>query len=176
MSFRMLAETYLRPDATIRRPRRCALGSYGLFKCSLESINLAGNLTPTWYVRIYLVITNFPEKLSTWKIQDGKLYHYHPNLLLEDVVEDLNAWKLVPSDEERRVVLLEVHDDPQSAHLGVQKTYMRIATRYFWPGCYRDVLNYVKSCVTCQTCKVGQQLPAGMMGHRIVEEPWVVVI
>ena len=142
---------------------------------ALESINLANELAPTWYVRRYLAVTNVPEKFTTWRIQGEKLYHYHPKPLLEGVVEDLDAWKLVPNDGERRVVLREAHDDPQSAHLGVQKTYMRVATRYFWPGCYRDVLNYVKSCVICQTCKVEQQLPAGMMGHRIVEEPWVVV-
>ena len=95
------------------------------------------------YASLTLSVTNFPEKFPTWKIQDGKLYHYHPNPLLEGVVEDLDVWKLVPSDEERGVVLREAHDDPQSALLGVQKTYMRIATRYFWPRCYRDVpVNY----------------------------------
>ena len=82
-------------------------------------------------LRRYLAVTNFSEKFPTWKIQDGKLYHYHSNPLLEGVVEELDAWKLVPSDEEQRAVLLEAYDDPQSARLGVQKMYMRIATSYF---------------------------------------------
>ena len=52
---------------------------------------------------------------------------------------------------------------------------MRVSIKYYWPGYYRDVNKYVRSCVTCQTCKVEQLGPGGLMGHRVVEEPWLVI-
>ena len=107
--------------------------------------------------------------------KDGRLYHFRPKPSLANLVENLVAWKLVPNDEERRVVLSENHNDPQSGHLGTHKTYERISTQYFWPGCFKEVADYVRCCPTCQSCKVEQKAPAGFMGQRIVEEPWIVV-
>ena len=52
---------------------------------------------------------------------------------------------------------------------------MRVSLRYYWPGYFRGVNKYVRSCTICQTCKVEQLSPAGLMGHHVVEEPWIVV-
>ena len=106
---------------------------------------------------------------------DSRLYHYRPNPLVTDFFYDLDDWKLVPTDTERESVLIEAHDDPQSGHLGTQKTYALVSRRYYWPGYYRDVNKYVNSCATCQMCKVEQKVSVGLMGHRVVEEPWTVV-
>ena len=73
------------------------------------------------------------------------------------------------------LILSEAHDVPQADHLGIEKTYKRIAIDYFWPGCFQDIVNYIKKCEICQTCKVDQKAPAGMMGERIVEQPWMIV-
>ena len=87
----------------------------------------------------------------------------------------MNGWKLVPKDDERQSILQEAYDDPQSGHLGTQKTSMRVCLRYYWPGYFRDVNKYVRSCTICQICKVEQLSPAGLMGYRVVEEPWIIV-
>ena len=52
---------------------------------------------------------------------------------------------------------------------------MRVSMKYYWPGCFKDVKKHVNSCTPCQLCNVEQLVPVGLMGHRIVEEPWVVV-
>ena len=36
-------------------------------------------------------------------------------------------------------------------HLGINKTYDAIRSKYFWINLYKDVTNFVTSCVTCQT-------------------------
>lgn len=85
-------------------------------------------------------------------------------------------WKLVIPKESRDEVLKECHDDPKSAHLGVQKTIDRILVRYFWPGMTADVKAYVRGCRTCQMSKSRNVKPAGMMGrYRIARTPWQMI-
>ena len=50
----------------------------------------------------------------------------------------------------RSAVLCLANDIPLSGHLGVEKTKDRILKNYYWPGIFKDVANYVKSCDTCQ--------------------------
>ena len=96
-------------------------------------------------------------------------WYFRRFLAVSSYPEKFPTWKI----ENNR--LYHYHDDPQSGHLGTQKTYLRIATDYFWPGCYRDVNNYVRKCNICQSCKVEQKASVGFMGQRIVEQPWIVV-
>lgn len=77
----------------------------------------------------------------------------------------------MPRDDQRKIIITEAHDDPQSGHLGIQKTYIRIARDYFWPNCFREV----RECLTCQTCKVEQAAPPGTMNQRTIEEPWTMI-
>ncbi|XP_032690005.1 uncharacterized protein K02A2.6-like [Odontomachus brunneus] len=71
--------------------------------------------------------------------------------------------------------LTEFHDHPQAGHLGIDKTYHRLAVAYYWPKMFCEVVEYVKRCDVCQQTKVSQQAPAGLMGRRVVEAPWTVV-
>ena len=146
-----------------------------MYDDSVEKINLVKRFIPSWYFRRFIAVSSYPEKFPTWRIEDNKLYHYRPDPVISTLVRDLNEWKLVPIDEDREIILESAHDDPQSGHLGTQKTYMRIVTEYFWPGCFRDVASYVRKCEICQTCKVDQKVAPGFMGQRIVEQPWIVV-
>lgn len=77
---------------------------------------------------------------------------------------DLEAWKLILPKEWRLRVIDEAHQEPQSGHLGHEKAYPRVALQYYRFGMFRDIVDYVKSCDTCQKCKVEQTCPAGMMG------------
>ena len=90
-------------------------------------------------------------------------------------MDDLNQCKMVIPAEDRLTVLREAHDTPQAGHLGVEKTYHRIAIRYFWPRLFHDVMEYVRNCEVCQKTKVEQRLPVGLMGRRVVSTPWSVV-
>lgn len=140
-----------------------------------ENLYLAEDALGSWYMRKFLSVTEFPERYPTWRIIDKNLYFYRPDKVVFPDEEDLNKWKLVPPDEDRNQILCEVHNDPQSGHLGTEKTYKKLALRYFWPGAYNDIYEYVKRCETCLRCKVDQRVPPGLLGHRVVENPWVVV-
>lgn len=59
----------------------------------------------------------------------------------------------------RASVLQSCHDN--SAHLGIDKTYKKIATRFFWPKLKSCVSNYVNSCIHCQKRKSSNHKPYG---------------
>ena len=53
------------------------------------------------------------------------------------------------------------HDTPQYAHGGIHKTYYALSQDFFWPGMYRDVKSFCKTCDTCQrTTKKGRNVKA----------------
>ena len=106
-----------------------------------------------------------------WKVENGLLYHYRANHILPD----LDSWQMVLPKEHHAAALAEAHDQPQAVHLGVNKTYHRLATHFYWLGFYHHVAQYVKVCDICQRCKVEQAKPVGETGHRVIEEPWLMV-
>ena len=62
--------------------------------------------------------------------------------------------KIVVPSNERKVVLSEYHDSADSGgHDGIWRTYMKISKRFTWPNMRREVMEYVKSCPTCQNHK-----------------------
>jgi Integrase core domain. len=128
-----------------------------------------------WYRRKVTEVSRDPARFPDWKLNDNFLYLHRPNPVVSAVVRDLSAWKLVLPKNRREQVLIESHTDPQSGHLGVDKTYRRLATDYFWPGMFRDTAKFVRRCETCQRCKVEQAAPAGFMAQRTVQQPWSLV-
>ncbi|CAF4548885.1 unnamed protein product [Didymodactylos carnosus] len=55
------------------------------------------------------------------------------------------------------------HDSPTSGHLGVNKTWHKIRDRYFWPGMYNKIKEYVLSCTKCQQFKIARAKPTGKL-------------
>lgn len=60
-------------------------------------------------------------------------------------------------------LLYAYHDSPTSDHLGVNKTWSKIRNRFFWPGMYQAVKQYVLSCAKCQTCKISRFKSTGQL-------------
>uniref|UniRef100_A0A3B3HIN5 Gypsy retrotransposon integrase-like protein 1 n=3 Tax=Oryzias latipes TaxID=8090 RepID=A0A3B3HIN5_ORYLA len=50
----------------------------------------------------------------------------------------------------RPLVLHLAHTIPWAGHLGQQKTYMRLGSRFFWPTMFKDVKQYCSTCPDCQ--------------------------
>ena len=63
--------------------------------------------------------------------------------MLDPLIPDLEAWKLVVPEKQRLEVLKEAHLEPQAGHLVVEKTYHRLSHRYYWLGIYADVAKFV---------------------------------
>jgi len=128
-----------------------------------------------WYNERRRRILEKPGRYPGWRVMDERLYFRRPHPVVSQVIEDRDRWKLVVPRESRGEVMRENHDPPHAGHLGVEKTYQRIAVRYYWPRMFKDVANYVRRCDTCQRTKVEQDVPVGLMGRRAIEAPWVVV-
>lgn len=60
-------------------------------------------------------------------------------------------------------ILKEYHDSVIGGHNGETKTYLRIASDWFWVGMKSQITQYVKQCSICQHMKVSQQHPVGLL-------------
>lgn len=57
----------------------------------------------------------------------------------------------------------EMHGGVIGGHGGVQKTYHRIASEFFWIGMRRDIAKMVSECGICQQNKYSTLTPAGLL-------------
>ena len=81
-------------------------------------------------------------------LEDGILYH-----IAEPVRLDCQPrQQLVIPGSLVHTVLTNSHET--SGHFGIDKTYDKIRSRYYWKHSYKDVVNHVNRCVTCNTRKL----------------------
>ncbi|CAF1263224.1 unnamed protein product [Rotaria sordida] len=80
-------------------------------------------------------------------IKKYKNYMIKDNLLMRRLNHPV---PYVPQGDLRRTILQICHDTAANgAHFGRDKTIHKIKQRYFWPSMYKDINNYIKSCITC---------------------------
>ena len=91
----------------------------------VEKLSVLKPIEDEWYSRRHENVTNSPNKFHGWKVVDDRMYKYRSNPLLEDLMDDLNAWKLVVPKNHRAQILIESHEAPEAGHLGIDKTYHR---------------------------------------------------
>jgi hypothetical protein len=51
---------------------------------------------------------------------------------------------------ELETTLHNLHSNILSGHFGIEGTYNRARSRYYWPNLYKSIAEYIKSCDTCQ--------------------------
>ncbi|CAF4243557.1 unnamed protein product, partial [Adineta steineri] len=83
----------------------------------------------------------------------------------------------VPHGELRRTILRIYHDTAANgAHFGRDKTLHKIKQRYFWPSMYKDIDNYIKSCILCaQYNPRRQKTPGKLQPIKPPEGVWQLV-
>ena len=103
-------------------------------------------------------------------LQDGLLYYTHNSKKPLDLTFLL---RLAVPKPLRAEVMEACHDDVFAAHLGRDKTYERVATRFHWPGIYEDTMQYVQQCHLCNSRK-GPKLQPHVNLHStpIGTTPW----
>lgn len=74
----------------------------------------------------------------------------------------------------RLEILALARDAALAGHLGVNKTYHRILSHFFWPRLRKDVAEFCKSCHTCQMVgKPNQTIPkASLHPIPVLQEPF----
>ena len=98
------------------------------------------------------------------------------NTLYHVTEEDQNGVQkfciVVPKDLKKEV-MFACHDELVAGHLGFEKTYAKIKSRYYWSGMRQDIMNYCKTCPDCQTRKKPTNLGrAPMMPLPAVDLPF----
>ena len=73
----------------------------------------------------------------------------------------------------RELIFKEAHDTPFAGHPGFHKMFKYISKRFFGPRLRHDVLDYVRSCPSCQIAKPRHTRPFGaLMPLQPPEAPW----
>jgi hypothetical protein len=117
--------------------------------------------TCDWFNNLYQKCERSPASCPNYTIKDGKLLRYSKNKFRSPSEFD---WKeVIPSDQ--HMDLLRACHCEEVSHLGVFKTYKRLALHYFWPSMYQDVVNFVRGCEACAAYKHSQKPPVGLMGN-----------
>uniref|UniRef100_A0A8C5LU21 Gypsy retrotransposon integrase-like protein 1 n=1 Tax=Leptobrachium leishanense TaxID=445787 RepID=A0A8C5LU21_9ANUR len=100
-------------------------------------------------------------------LRDELLYRVckHPN------TGDLCEQILVPKGYRRQLLQLS-HSIPLAGHLGREKTLAHLLYRFFWPGVYKEVENFCKSCPECQLVAPKGQVKAPLIPIPLVELPF----
>uniref|UniRef100_A0A8B9GZE8 Gypsy retrotransposon integrase-like protein 1 n=1 Tax=Astyanax mexicanus TaxID=7994 RepID=A0A8B9GZE8_ASTMX len=73
----------------------------------------------------------------------------------------------------RHQVLKLGHSEPWAGHMGVAKTLSRVASRFYWPRQYQDVVDFCKACPECQLTaprKIASKVP--LITLSIVDVPF----
>jgi len=98
--------------------------------------------------KIGKLATENPDSPYTWR---NGLLHYK------------NRVVIAPNSDIIQQLLREFHDSPLGGHLGVLRTYKRLAQQFYWPSMARIVKEYVASCDVCQRVKSDTLSLAGLL-------------
>lgn len=82
-------------------------------------------------------------------------YHSLDNYLFKSNVLCIQQGSL------RESLITEAHSSGLTGHYGRDKIYILVSERFFWPQLRKDVNNFVRHCVVCQTTK-GQSQNTGL--------------
>lgn len=99
-------------------------------------------------------------------IEGGCLYYVGP--------KKEEKREVVVDPERRRQVFLESHFTEIGNHLGQKKTVHRIQSRYYWLGIVKDVVDWIKTCETCQNAEHNKNMARKVRPVK-VESPWEVL-
>lgn len=72
-------------------------------------------------------------------------------------------------------ILRSYHNSKLGAHVGRDKLFGLIKTRYFWPGMYDDISRWVRACVECNSIKPHQMKSHGLLVPLKVSYPFELV-
>ena len=82
--------------------------------------------------------------------------------------------QLILPEKCRRTVLKLAHEIPIAGHLrlGSEKTRQRLLRRFYWPGVFKDVEEFCRSCPTCQKTSQHRVGKAPLIPLPIISEPF----
>ena len=90
-----------------------------------------------------------------YQLLNGVLYHIFESRGKKLSPEDRTIIQLAVPTELRQDLLTSYHDSAAGGcHLGIQRSFAALRYKYYWPKCFQDVENHVRTCDVCQRIKV----------------------
>ena len=86
-------------------------------------------------------ITTFKKQTTHYLIQNNILFRHN----IKNPTEPLKVIKTTELEN----ILHNLHSNILSGYFGIEATYNRTRTRYYWPKLYKTIVEYIKSCDTC---------------------------
>ena len=105
------------------------------------------------------------ERGLVWR--DGLMFQSVTTQVLE------SAFVLVLPKSFRTKVLGLAHDN--LGHMGARRVKAIVKARFSWPGMGQDVVDYCRSCPSCQTCAKNPARKVPLMERKVMSEPFEVM-
>jgi hypothetical protein len=109
--------------------------------------------------------TNNKKHLEKFEIEDSKLVYR--------ISADRTA--LVVPEHLVEVILKSYHCDKPLSHIGRDKLYALLKTRFYWPSMYDDIKRWVKACLNCAKVKPHQPKLNGLLQPFKASSPFEIV-
>ncbi|KAG5861259.1 hypothetical protein JTB14_017767 [Gonioctena quinquepunctata] len=141
-----------------------------------DSVSIIPDATRNkWYLNFKKKVSDSPLRFPQWRVCDDQLYKYVKQSIPE-LGGSSDHWKCVVPMGKRREVMKKAHDEPTSGHMGIFKTFHRLAEIYYWPKLRYDVTCFVRKCETCAAYKPDLKGPRGLMtAQPKISRPWEMV-
>ena len=100
------------------------------------------------------VILKLRQDLKKEKLSPAVARKY---ILLDNILHFISKVDLCILKQLQSDIISEYHSD--LGHMGIDKTYSAIHSKYYWLNLYKDVTDYINKCVTCQLRSSQQSKP-----------------
>jgi transposase InsO family protein len=87
----------------------------------------------------------------------------------------LNSYAVVVPQQLRETILNAHHNDRLAAHIGRDKMFDQMRSRYFWAGMYEDLSRWVNACLLCAKRKPPQPKNQGLLHPVQASSPFEIV-
>jgi len=105
---------------------------------------------------------------ASYEVVNGLLYK---KVFNKKKLGDTELRLVIP--ESMYVQVLQAHHDSMMAgHLGLKKTYGKLASRYWWSGMYKTTREYIRNCEDCVMRKGNPQKNLGLPMSTVSKRPW----
>ncbi|KAK9730836.1 Integrase zinc binding domain [Popillia japonica] len=99
---------------------------------STIAINPESPIKDRWYLKLCESVNLYPIKYPQFRLENNILYKAVESRDEYGFRDNQRKWKVVVPKDNRSELLHQHHDIPTSGHLGVYKTFHRLANQYFW--------------------------------------------
>lgn len=118
--------------------------------------------TALWEALRHFYKTHQPTTVLLQAVHDQPATH--PGYRIHDDLLLFKGRILVPPESALQPLLLhEYHQSPVGGHAGIQRTFARLSSVFYWPKMRQSIHDFIACCVPCQTFKPFNRTSQGLL-------------